>query len=260
MEFNNLILAKEDGIFILTLNRPKALNALNSEIMAELKQAIELIKRDAQCKVCILTGQGNKAFVAGADIAEMAEMNAVQGREFAQLGNQVFSALEELEKPVIAAINGYALGGGLELALACDLRLAAEGAKLGQVEVSLGITPGFGGTQRLARTIGAGKAKELIYTAKIIGSQEALACGLINHVYPQENLLAEAKKLAIEIADKAPLAIGYSKQAINQGLEMDLKRGLDLEANLFGLCFATKDQKEGMRAFLEKQQVKFIGE
>lgn len=259
MEFKNLILAKEDGVFILTLNRPKALNALNSEVMAELKQAIELIKRDAQCQVCILTGQG-KAFVAGADIAEMAEMNAVQGREFAQLGNQVFSALEELEKPVIAAINGYALGGGLELALACDLRLAAEGAKLGQVEVSLGITPGFGGTQRLARTIGAGKAKELIYTAKIIGSQEALTCGLINHVYPQENLLAEAKKLAIEIADKAPLAIGYSKQAINQGLEMDLKRGLDLEANLFGLCFATKDQKEGMRAFLEKRQVKFIGE
>lgn len=259
MEFKNLILAKEDGIFILTLNRPKALNALNSEVMAELKQAIDLIKRDGQCKVCILTGQG-KAFVAGADIAEMAEMNAVQGREFAQLGNQVFSALEELEKPVIAVINGYALGGGLELALACDLRLAAEGAKLGQVEVSLGITPGFGGTQRLARTIGAGKAKELIYTAKIIGSQEALTCGLINQVYPQENLLAEAKKLAIEIADKAPLAIGYSKQAINQGLEMDLKRGLELEANLFGLCFATKDQKEGMRAFLEKRQVKFIGE
>lgn len=259
MEFKNLILAKEDEVFILTLNRPKALNALNSEVMAELKQAIELIKKDTQCQVCILTGQG-KAFVAGADIAEMAEMNAVQGREFAQLGNQVFSALEELEKPVIAAINGYALGGGLELALACDLRLAAEGAKLGQVEVSLGITPGFGGTQRLARTIGAGKAKELIYTAKIIGSQEALTCGLINHVYPQENLLAEAKKLAIEIADKAPLAIGYSKQAINQGLEMDLKRGLDLEANLFGLCFATKDQKEGMRAFLEKRQVKFIGE
>lgn len=259
MEFNNLVLTKEDRISILTLQRPQALNALNSEVLVELKQAIQMIREDAECQVCILTGHG-KAFVAGADIAEMAEMNTVQAREFAHLGNQVFSAIEELEKPVIAAINGYALGGGIELALACDLRLAAEQAKLGQVEVTLGITPGFGGTQRLARTIGAGKAKELIYTAKIVNSQEALACGLINHVYPGENLLAEAKKLAVQIADQAPLAIGYCKQAINRGLEMDLDRGLELEANLFGLCFATVDQKEGMQAFLEKRKAEFIGE
>ncbi len=259
MTFDNLILTKEDGIGILSINRPEVSNALNSKLLDELNQAIQQITQDPEIKVCILTGEG-KAFVAGADIREMANLSPLQGREFAHKGNQIFSALEEMEKPVIAAINGYALGGGCELALACDFRLASEKAKLGQPEVGLGITPGFGGTQRLARAIGPARAKELIYTGKIITSQEALALGLVNHVYPAESLLEEAKKMAKEIANKAPYAVSLCKKAINQGLEIDLKRGLELEADLFGLCFATQDQKEGMRAFLEKRKADFQGE
>ncbi|AZR74058.1 crotonase [Anoxybacter fermentans] len=259
MTFVNLNLTKEDGIGILTINRPEALNALNRELLNELKEAIAQIKDDPEIKVCIITGEG-KAFVAGADIGEMVEFNAVEGREFGRLGNSVFNALEEMEKPVIAAINGYALGGGCELALACDIRLASEKAKLGQPEVGLGITPGFGGTQRLVRAIGPAKAKELIFTGKIIDANEAHAIGLVNHVYPAESLLEEAKKMAREIANKAPFAVKLCKRAINEGMEMDLKRGLEMEADLFGLCFATEDQKEGMRAFLEKRKAEFKGE
>lgn len=259
MPFNNLHLTKEDGIGILTINRPQAMNALNSELLAELGKAIAEVQYDPEVRVCVITGEG-KAFVAGADIAEMAEMSALEGREFARLGNAVFTSIEELEKPVIAAINGFALGGGCELALSCDIRLASEKAKLGQPEVGLGITPGFGGTQRLARAIGPAKAKELIYTGKMIGAEEALSIGLVNHVYPVETLLEEAKKLAKEIAMKAPVAVQFCKRAINEGLETDLHHGLEIESDLFGLCFSTADQKEGMEAFLNKRPAQFKGE
>lgn len=259
MPFENLIVKQIDGIAIITINRPQAMNALNSELLAELGQLIKEIELDSDIKVVIITGSG-KSFVAGADIAEMVAKSAVQGREFARLGNAVFTALEEMEKPVIAVINGYALGGGCELALACDIRLASERAKLGQPEVSLGITPGFGGTQRLAKTVGVAKAKELIFTGRMIDSKEAQAIGLVNQVYPPEILMDEAEKMAREITAKGPIAISYAKRAINEGLNLDLKRGLELESQLFGLCFSTYDQKEGMTAFLNKRQAEFKGE
>ncbi len=259
MSFTHLVLTKEDGIGIITINRPKAMNALNTEVLSELGEAVAEFRYDSEVNVCIITGEG-KAFVAGADIAEMAELDAVSGREFGRFGNSVFTSIEEMEKPVIAAINGFALGGGCELALACDIRLASEKAKFGQPEVGLGITPGFGGTQRLVRAVGPNKAKELIFTGKMINAMEAHAMGLVNHVYPVDSLMEEAKKMAKEIASKAPLAIQFCKRAINEGIEMDLKRGLEMESNLFGLCFSTEDQKEGMGAFLEKRKADFKGE
>lgn len=259
MDYTNVKVMIEEGIGILTINRPEALNALNTEVLEELGEAMLELDADPEVKVCIITGEG-KSFVAGADIAEMVQMDSLEGREFGLMGNAVFSAIEELEKPVIAAINGFALGGGCELALACDIRLASEKAKLGQPEVGLGITPGFGGTQRLVRAIGPARAKELIFTGKMINANEAHAIGLVNHVYPVESLMEEAKKMAKQIANNAPLAVQFCKRAINEGSEMDLKHGLEMEANLFGLCFSTRDQKEGMEAFLDKRKVEFKGE
>lgn len=259
MSYKYLNLTKEEGIGILTINRPESLNALNTNVLTELAAAIAEIRADREIRALILTGEG-KAFVAGADISEMANMSPLAGRQFAMLGNEVFTSLEEMETPVIAAINGFALGGGCELALACDIRLASEKAKLGQPEVGLGITPGFGGTQRLMRVVGPAKAKELIYTGKMIDAMEAYSIGLVNHVHSVETLMEEAKKMAKEIAAKAPIAVQYAKRAINEGMEMDIKRGLQLEADLFGLCFSTTDQKEGMKAFMEKRKTDFKGE
>ena len=209
-----------------------------------------------ETKVIVLTGAG-KAFVAGADISEMSPLSAAEGYAFGKLGMDVFMQVERNSKPVIAAVNGFALGGGCELSLSCDIRLASTKAKLGQPEVGLGITPGFGGTQRLIRAVGPGMAKELIYTANIINAEEALRIGLVNHIYEPEELLDQAIKLAKTIASKAKLAVKYAKSAINNGIQADIETGMEIERTSFGLCFATEDQKEGMKAFLEKRNPEF---
>ncbi|MGE5372694.1 MAG: short-chain-enoyl-CoA hydratase [Solirubrobacterales bacterium] len=257
MAFNNLILEKEGDLAILTINRPAALNALNSETLAELEQVVDGLAADASVKVVIVTGAGEKAFVAGADIAFMQPLTAVEGKKFGELGQRVFRKIEKLPQAVIAAVNGFALGGGCELAMSCDIRVASEKAKFGQPEVGLGITPGFGGTQRLARLIGEGMAKELIFTADVIDANEALRVGLVNHVIPPAELMDYCKAMAGRILAKGPLAVQFSKQAINEGMQVDIDRAMTIEADLFGLCFATEDQKEGMSAFVEKRKPAF---
>lgn len=244
---------QKDNISIITIDRPQALNALSSQVLSELKEAFHSIDLELN-RVVILTGAGEKSFVAGADISAMASMNQQEGQHFSSLGNEIFRMIETFPLPVIGAINGFALGGGTELALACDFRLASENAVFGQPEVGLGIIPGFGGTQRLARTIGIGMAKEMIYTGRTVKADEAFRIGLVNHVYPLEELINEALKLAQKIARNAPIAIRHSKKAINDGLQMSIEQGLDLEAQLFGECFKSSDQKEGMAAFLEKRK------
>ncbi|MTI68714.1 MAG: short-chain-enoyl-CoA hydratase [Firmicutes bacterium] len=256
MNFENLLLKKEDNIAILSVNRPKALNALNTEVLEELDIAIEKIATDEDIYVVILTGEG-KAFVAGADISEMKDKTPKGARQFAKLGIDIFRKLETLEKPVIAAVNGFSLGGGCELAMSCDIRIASEKAKFGQPEVGLGITPGFAGTQRLARLVGPSKAKELIFTADMIDSNEAEKIGLVNKVVKKEDLMDEALNLAKKIASKGQIAVRYSKCAINRGFETDIDTGMAIEKDLFGLCFASDDQKEGMTAFLEKRKPEF---
>jgi enoyl-CoA hydratase len=253
MEYKNIVLQKEDKIAILTISRPKALNALNSETLKELDLAIDEIANDDKVYAVIITGAG-KAFVAGADIAEMKDLDVLGGRRFGNLGNKVFRKLETLEKPVIAAVNGFALGGGCELSMACDIRIASVKAKFGQPEVGLGITPGFGGTQRLSRLVGLGMAKELIYTAKIINAEEALRIGLVNKVVALEDLLVEAKALANTIAGQAPIAVSLCKAAINKGMQLDIDSALSYESEIFGECFSTEDQIGGMTAFLEKTE------
>jgi len=257
MELTNIILEKEGKIAIVTINRPKALNALNSETLREINCVIDEVEKDEEILAVVLTGSGEKAFVAGADISEMKEMSTIQGRKFGILGNQVFRRLENLEKPVIAALNGFTLGGGCELAMACDIRIASTKTKVGQPEVGLGITPGFGGTQRLARLVGLGMAKELIYTGKIIGADEAFRIGLVNKVVAPENLLIEAKALANQIAAQAPIAVSLCKAAINKGIQTDIDTALSYESEVFGECFSTEDQKEGMAAFVEKREKNF---
>jgi enoyl-CoA hydratase len=259
MEYANLLVSIDGTIATVTVNRPKALNALNRETHQDLQRAFDALEQDVAVKVIILTGAGKKAFVAGADIAQMQPLNALEGRAFAQLGQKVFKTIEDSSKPVIAAVNGFALGGGCELAMACDIRLASENAKFGQPEVNLGVIPGFAGTQRLARLIGKGRAKELIFTGDMIDAQEAYRLGLINKVLPQEQLLEAAQKMAMKIASKGSIAVSLSKDAINKGLEMDLDKASAYEAELFGLCFATADLKEGMLAFLEKRAANFKG-
>lgn len=256
MEFKNIVFQKEDKIAIITINRPKALNALNSETLIELDLAIDEISKDDEIYALILTGEG-KAFVAGADITEMKDLDVMGGRKFGILGNKIFRKLETLEKPVIAAVNGFALGGGCELSMACDIRIASSRAKFGQPEVGLGITPGFGGTQRLARLIGTGMAKQLIYTGDIINAEEALRIGLVNKVVEPEQLLEEVKLLAKKIVNNAPIAVKLSKTAINRGMQMDIDTALMYEAEIFGECFSTVDQKNGMIAFLEKTEKSF---
>lgn len=258
MDFENLLYERAGSVGIIKINNPKSLNALNERVLLDLKAAFEQVDKDEAVDVVVLTGEG-KAFVAGADISAMSTMDAGQARVFAKLGLEVLRSIELLEKPVIAAVNGFALGGGCELAMACDIRLASEKAKFGQPEVGLGITPGFAGTQRLARLVGSGVAKELIFTADIIDAQEAYRIGLVNKVYAAESLMEEALKLAEKISSKGKLAIRYAKMAINRGIETDVDTGMEIERNLFALCFATEDQKEGMKAFLEKRPAEFKG-
>jgi len=253
MEYKNIVLQKEDKVAMLTISRPKALNALNSETLKELDLAIDEIASDDEIYAVILTGEG-KAFVAGADITEMKDLDVMGGRRFGNLGNKVFRKLETLEKPVIAAVNGFALGGGCELSMACDIRIASSKAKFGQPEVGLGITPGFGGTQRLARLVGTGMAKQLIYTGDIINAEEALRIGLVNKLVEPEQLIEEAKLLAKKIVNNAPIAVKLCKTAINRGMQMDIDTALIYEAEVFGACFATEDQKNGMTAFIQKTE------
>ncbi|SFQ37373.1 enoyl-CoA hydratase [Desemzia incerta] len=257
LEYNTLLLEKKNGIGTLTINRPKNLNALNKEVLEELTQVLKAIEKDEDIHVLIVTGAGEKAFVAGADIKEMKDKNAIEGRDFSTLGNAAFSQLENLRQPTIAAVNGFALGGGCELAMSCDIRIGSVNAKFGQPEVGLGITPGFGGTQRLSRLVGLAKAKELIYTAKTINANEAMSIGLLNQLVEAADLTAEAEKMAQAIMKQSPLAVEASKKAINRGYEMDLVHGLEMEAEMFGALFATEDQKEGMTAFTEKRKAAF---
>lgn len=258
MELKNVILEKEENLAIVTINRPKALNALNSETLTDINTVIDDLEQDNTIYCVILRGSGEKSFVAGADIAEMKELNEKEGREFGLLGNKVFRRLENLNKPVIAAISGFALGGGCELAMACDMRIASEKAKFAQPETGLGITPGFGGTQRLPRLVGEGKAKELIYTGAIIKADEALRIGLVNKVVPLESLIDEAKAMANMIIANAPIAVRLCKDAINRGMQVDIDNAIEIEASDFGKCFNTEDQKEGMNAFIERRAKNFI--
>lgn len=252
--YNNLLVTAQDGIAIITINRPKSLNALNSETLSELGDIASVIEKSREIKVVILTGSGQKAFVAGADISEMVNASAQEGRAMALLAAETFNRFENMPQITIAAVNGYALGGGCEISMACDIRIAAENAKFGQPEVNLGILPGFGGTQRLPRLVGKGRAKELIFTTDQIDAQEAYRIGLANKVVPQEALLDVCMEMAKKIISKASFAVTLAKQAINTGMDTDLDSGLKLEANLFGLAFSTHDKIEGMTAFLEKRK------
>lgn len=253
MEFINYEV--EGAVAVLTINRPKALNALNSAVLDELNEAIDAVDLN-EVRTLIITGAGEKSFVAGADIGEMSSLTKEQGEAFGKKGNDVFRKIETLPIPVIAAVNGFALGGGCEISLACDIRICSENAVFGQPEVGLGITPGFGGTQRLARTIGVGMAKQLIYTARNIKAPEALRIGLVNAVYPIEELLGAAKKMASIIASNAPIAVRNCKKAINDGLQTDIESGVEIEEKLFGDCFETEDQRYGMAFFLDRNKDK----
>ena len=249
----------DGAVGIITINRPKALNALNEEVLNELEQAFDAVDLSV-VRCLILTGAGEKSFVAGADIGAMSTMTKAEGAAFGKKGNDIFLKIEKFPIPVIAAINGFALGGGCEISMACDIRVAAENAKFAQPECGLGILPGFGGTQRLARLVGKGRAKEMIFTCDMIDAQDAYRIGLANHVVPQEELLDSCKAMAGRIMKNAPYAVSLAKQVINSGADMDLDNGLKLEANIFGLSFSTEDKKEGMTAFLEKRKEKhFIG-
>ncbi len=252
----NVLSEVKGNVAVLTINKPQALNALNDEVLSDLSQAFTEAENNKDVYVIIITGAG-KAFVAGADISQMKDFGAVEGKAFGVYGNSVFMAIENSPKPVIAAINGFALGGGNELALSCDMRIASSKAKFGQPEVGLGITPGFGGTQRLPRTVGKAKAMELILTGKTIKADEALSIGLVNKVVEPEALMDEAMALAEAICANAQIAVRQSKACINRGLQTDIATGVSFEAEAFGLCFATEDQKEGMTAFVEKREKNF---
>ncbi|WP_282920864.1 enoyl-CoA hydratase-related protein [Ignavigranum ruoffiae] len=256
-EFKTIELVIEDAIATLTINQPKSLNALTTEVLSEIGQAIEEVENNLDIRALIITGAGEKSFVAGANIVEMKDKNALEGEIFGRLGNEIFYKLSTLRQPTIAAVNGFALGGGCELAMACDIRLASENALFGQPEVGLGITPGFGGTQRLARLVGPGIAKELIYSARNVKAAEAKEIGLVNRVVALEELLPEAKKLAEKIAKQAPLAVEKAKEMINKGLDLPLAAGIDVEVQGFGLLFSTEDQKAGMTAFVNKEKATF---
>lgn len=252
----NFINYEQDGMVgIITINRLEALNALNSAVLDELNGCLDSIDTN-DVRAVVLTGAGNKSFVAGADIGEMSKLSQIDGEAFGKKGNDVFRKIETFPIPVIAAVNGFALGGGCEIAMSCDIRICSDNAMFGQPEVGLGITPGFGGTQRLARLVGVGMAKQLIYTARNIKADEALRIGLVNAVYPQEELLGVAKKMAVNIAQNAPIAVRACKKAINDGLDAKMDDAIVIEEKLFGSCFATHDQIEGMNAFLEKRKEK----
>lgn len=244
-----------DGhVGMITINRPKALNALNEEVLKDIEAAFDAVDL-SEIRAIIVTGAGEKSFVAGADIAAMSTMTKEQGEAFGKFGNDIFRKIETFPVPVIAAVNGFALGGGNELAMSCDIRICSDNALFGQPEVGLGITPGFGGTQRLARIIGVGKAKEMVYSARNIKADEAYRLGLVNAVYTQEELMPAAMKLASTIAKNAPIAVRNSKKAMNDGLQVDMDQAIVIEEKAFGDCFETEDQREGMTAFLEKRKV-----
>ena len=259
MTYRNLLFEKEDSIGLLTINRPQVLNALNRETMTEISQVVGKIATDPEVAVLIITGAGEKSFVAGADISEMRTLSALEGRAWSKFSQATFNAIENLPQPVIAAVNGYALGGGCELAMSCDIRIASDKAKFGQPEVLLGVVAAFAGTQRLPRLIGKGRAKELLFTGDQIDAAEACRIGLVNKVVPAGELLTAAKELAAKIISRGPVAVQLCKAAVNEGLDMDLESAQAYEAEVFGLCFATADQKEGMNAFVEKRPAKFTG-
>ena len=259
MAFDNLLLERDGAVATITINRPKVLNALNTATIDELRRAILELKADAGIRVAILTGAGEKSFVAGADINELAVQTPTTGREHALAGQHVFDLVENMGKPVIAAINGFALGGGCELAMACTLRLAADSARLGQPEISLGLIPGYAGTQRLPRLVGKGRAMEMILTGAPISADEAHRIGLVNRGLPAADLRAEAKKLATQLASSAPIAMRYIINAINKGVEMGFAEACQYEATLFGLVASTDDMREGTKAFLEKRKATFSG-
>ena len=250
----HVLLEKKEHIAVATINRPKALNALNSEVLSDLDELVQTVSADADIRALVITGSGEKAFVAGADIGEMSTLTPEEGEAFGKHGNDVFRKLETLPIPTIAAVNGFALGGGCELSMSCDIRICADTAVFGQPEAGLGITPGFGGTQRLARLVGPGMAKQLIYTAKNIKADEAYRIGLVNAVYPLDELMPAAEKMAETIAKNAPIAVRACKKAINEGLEVEMDDAVVIEETLFGSCFKTADQIEGMSAFLEKRK------
>lgn len=257
--FNNILVEKDGEIAVLTINRPKVLNALNAETLQEIDQAMDQLASDAEVKVIIITGAGERSFVAGADISFMSKLTPLEARDFARLGQKVLSKIENLPKPVIAAVNGYALGGGCELAMACDIRVASEKAVFGQPEVNLGLIAGFGGTQRLTRLVNPGLAKEILFTADTYDAETARRIGLVNHVVPPDDLLHFCKNMARKIAARSPVAVRLTKQAVNEGLEMDLEKALAHEADLFGLVFTSEDRKEGIDAFLNKRKPEFKG-
>jgi enoyl-CoA hydratase len=259
MNYENILFSKKSSIGYITVNRPKALNALNMATMEELRAAFTDIRNDAEIRVAILTGGGEKAFIAGADIGELSKNDAVAAKEYTHRGQSVLDLIENLGKPVIACINGFALGGGCELAMACTMRLASENAKLGQPEVKLGILPGYGGSQRLPRLVGKGVAMQLVLTGEMITAQEAHRIGLVNEVIPLAELIPRAEAIAQKIIANAPLAVQYALEAVNHGMDMTLAEGLYLEATLFGLCCATEDKREGTTAFLEKRPAQFKG-
>jgi len=259
MGYENLIYEKKDGIAWITFNRPKVLNALNRKTVEELRYALTDARDDASVRVLILTGAGEKAFVAGADIGELSQQTPVNGKEFSLFGQGVFHLLETMGKPSICAINGFALGGGCELALTCSIRIASKTAKLGQPEVKLGILPGYGGSQRLARLCGKGVAHELCLTGEMITAEEAQRIGLVNHIYESADLLPAAEAMAKKIITNGPLAVKFTMEAIERGVEMPLEEGLFLEATLFGVACATEDMREGTKSFLEKRPAQFKG-
>jgi len=259
MAFENLLYEKRNGIGYVAVNRPEKLNALNRKTMDELYDCFQEIERDDEVRAVILTGAGEKAFVGGADINELAVQTPVEGKELSRRGQKILDLIEHLGKPVIAAVNGYALGGGCELALACTIRIASENARLGQPEVKLGLIPGYAGTQRLPRLVGRGRALEMVLSGEPVSAAEAYRIGLVNQVVPAQDLIAAAEKLAQKILANAPLAVKFALEAVNHGLEMTQAEGQFLEANLFGLCCTTADMKEGTRAFLEKRPVRFTG-
>lgn len=259
MAYSYLIIEMDGDIAVVSINRPAALNALNDAVVNELNACFDELEKDSRVKVIILTGSGEKAFVSGADIGELSLLDCIGGVKTARKGQLLLFKIENLEKPVIAAVNGFALGGGCELAMACDIRIASENAKLGQPEVNLGIIPGYGGTQRLQRLVGKGKAKELIFTGDIIPASEAYRIGLVDKVVPQVELIKSAKEMARKIAEKGPVAIRLAKKSINFGAEVDLWSGCDFEAQQFGIIATTEDKVEGTKAFLEKRKPEFKG-
>ncbi len=259
MTYENILFEKKGAIAYVTVNRPKVLNALNMATMEDLRSAFHDLKNDNAIRVAIITGAGDKAFIAGADIAELSKYDPVRGKEFTHRGQSVLNLIENLGKPVIACINGFALGGGCEVALACTMRLAGENAKLGQPEVKLGVIPGYGGTQRLPRLIGKGLAMQLLLSGEMISAQEAYRIGLVNEVTAPGELIPRAEAIAQKIIANGPLAVQYAMEAVNKGMEMPLAEGLYLEATLFAVCCATEDKKEGTTAFLEKRPAQFKG-